>query len=310
MTTEGARRIGQLGEFLRARREALPAPARSRSRTPGLRREDIAVLATFSVDYYTRLEQGRAASMPSPAVTDALADALHLTTAERAHLYRLTGRAAPEATLSEKPASGLVFLMSNLGGVPTQVVDDLGDVLAQNAAADRLFPWIVEEGPTANVYEHWFCHEAVRDAFPADHRDAYSAAQAGELRAAVTRRDLHDDPRGRLFVTALLDTSAEFQRAWDAQHVFDGRDKQVWTATSKGSALQAHVTVDDHTNQRLIAFEEVATEETIDSGRSSDSSAATPVDAASNQVRPAGSRDWYMPGTSRHSMPAERDPGA
>ncbi|UPK73612.1 helix-turn-helix transcriptional regulator [Nocardioidaceae bacterium SCSIO 66511] len=256
MTVKGPSRVQQLGEFLRARREALPAPARSRARTPGLRREDVAALGAISVDYYTRLEQGRAASMPSPAVTDALADALELTAAGRAHLHRLTGRAAPEATQADSPVPGLVFLMDNLGDVPAQVVNDLGDVLAQNSAADRLFPWIVAEGlGRANVYERWFCHEPVRAAFPADQRDAYSAAQAGELRAAATRRDLAGDPRGRQFVSALMERSGEFQRAWDAQHVYDGRDKQIWTASNGGSALHAHVTVDDHTNQRLIAFE-------------------------------------------------------
>lgn len=263
MTIDGPSRARQLGEFLRARREALPAPARRRARTPGLRREEVAALGTISVDYYTRLEQGRAASMPSPAVTDALAGALELSAAGRAHLHRLTGRAAPEATQADSPAPGLVFLMDHLGDVPAQVVNDLGDVLTQNSAADRLFPWIVAEGlHRANVYEHWFCHEPVRAAFPAAHRDAYSAAQAGELRAAVSRRDLAGDPHGRELVSALREHSAEFRRAWDAQQVHDGRDKQIWTAGEDGSVLQAHVTVDDHTAQRLIAFEQSAVEDT------------------------------------------------
>ena len=256
MSDESARRVRHLGDFLRTRREAISAPARSRSRTPGLRREDVAALSTISVDYYTRLEQGRAASMPSPSVTDALADALRLTAAERAHLHRLAGRAAPEAPQADTPAPGLVFLMENLIDVPAQIVNDLGYVLAQNAAGDRMFPWIVAEGLNrANVYERWFCHESVREAFPADQRDAYSAAQAGELRAAVARRDLLEDPRGRRFVASLMKHSTEFRRSWDAQHVFDGRDKQIWTATANGSALHAHVTIDGHTNQRLVAFE-------------------------------------------------------
>lgn len=262
MTAEHPSQVEQLGAFLRVRREALPGPVRSRARTPGLRREDVAAFSTISVDYYTRLEQGRAASIPSPAVTDGLADALQLTEAERAHLYRLTGRAAPEVNEAEVPAPSLLFLMRNLGGVPAQVVNDLGDILAQNPSADRLFPWIVDEGLFyANVYEHWFCHESVRAAFPEEHRDAYSAAQAGELRTAVSRRDLHNDPRGQQFLTDLFARSLEFRSAWRAQDVFDGRDKQIWTATGNGAALHAHVTVDDHTNQRLIAFEKSADDE-------------------------------------------------
>lgn len=259
MTAEGQRRIRQLGDYLRARREALPAPPRTRARTPGLRRDEVAALSAISVDYYTRLEQGRAASMPSPAVTDSLADTLQLIVAERSHLHRLAGRPAPEPSESDTPSPGLLFLTHNLGEVPAQVINDLGCVLAQNAAADALFPWVAAEGLRhAKVYEHWFCHEDVRAAFPEPHRDAYSAAQAGELRAAVTRRDLNDDPRGQHFVAGLKKTSAEFRRAWDAQHVFDGRDKQIWIATGQGTALQAHVTVDDQTNQRLIAFEQDA----------------------------------------------------
>lgn len=256
MTTEASRRAEELGLFLRARREALPGTTRRRSRTPGLRREDIAERSSISVDYYTRLEQARAASMPSPTVTDALAEALALSPAERAHLHRLTGRAAPEPTDAETPASSLLFILTSLGDTPAQITSDLGTVLAQNDAADVLFPWIVEQGVhRANVYERWFCHEDVRAEFPAERRSAYSEAQAGELRAAVTRRTLAGDDRGRELVTELSAHSAEFRRAWAAHRIHDGRDKRLWISRTPGSALNAHVTVDDHTSQRLIAFE-------------------------------------------------------
>ena len=255
-------RMQHLGPFLRARREATPSPDRTRSRTPGLRRDDVAALSAISVDYYTRLEQGRAASMPSLAVTDALADALQLSAAERAHLHRLTGRAAPEADESDDPAPGLEFLVRSLGDIPAQIVNDLGYILAQNSAADRVFPWAVMDRPKcANVYEYWFCNQSVRAAFPEERREAYSAEQAGELRAAVARRDQRKDPRGQQFVAALMAASEEFLHAWNAQHVFDGRDKQIWTAAADKSALQAHVTVDNHSNQRLVAFEFITTGE-------------------------------------------------
>lgn len=251
-----AERRAELGRFLRARREALPGTGRPRSRTPGLRREDVAELAAISVDYYTRLEQGRADSMPSPAIADALVGALRLTPAERAHLHHLTGRTAPVASRPEEPAPGLLFLLRHLGGLAAQVLNDLGDVLAQNPAADQFFPWIIEARPgPANVYERWFCHAHVRSGFPEALRESYSVAQAGELRAAVARRDLHGDDRGRRLVDELFRVSAEFRWAWMEMEVLDGRDKTLWVRTVPGSTLRAHVTVDEHSDQRLIVFE-------------------------------------------------------
>ncbi|NUS92630.1 MAG: helix-turn-helix transcriptional regulator [Nocardia sp.] len=84
----------EMGLFLRSRRDTVtPAqvglPTGARRRTPGLRRSELATLAGVSVEYITRLEQGRDRN-PSPQVLAALADALALTTAERVHLYRLT----------------------------------------------------------------------------------------------------------------------------------------------------------------------------------------------------------------------------
>lgn len=83
-----------MGLFLRSRRDAVtPAqvglPTGARRRTTGLRRSELATLAGVSVEYVTRLEQGRDRN-PSPQVLAALADALALTSNERVHLYRLT----------------------------------------------------------------------------------------------------------------------------------------------------------------------------------------------------------------------------
>ena len=83
-----------LGEFLRARREALKPqdvglPEHGRRRVPGLRREEVAMLAGVSSDYYMRLEQGRETS-PSPQVIAAVAAALQLDDEALEHLRRLT----------------------------------------------------------------------------------------------------------------------------------------------------------------------------------------------------------------------------
>jgi transcriptional regulator with XRE-family HTH domain len=92
---------GQLGDFLRRRREALRPEeagiaAGSRRRTPGLRREEVAERAHMSIVYYERLERGRG-PMPSAAMLAGIARALRLTEDQRSHLYRLAGQAAPAA---------------------------------------------------------------------------------------------------------------------------------------------------------------------------------------------------------------------
>jgi transcriptional regulator with XRE-family HTH domain len=105
MQKGAARPNAELGEFLRSRRARLePGEAgvisARRRRVQGLRREELAALAGMSVDYYTRLEQGRHASA-SPGVLDAIARALRLPAADRAYLHRLAQPAEPK---TETPA--------------------------------------------------------------------------------------------------------------------------------------------------------------------------------------------------------------
>src|SRR5271154_1124719 len=78
----------------RVKPTAVGVPVGGRRRAAGLRREELAGLAGISVDYLTRLEQGRATS-PSAQVVEALARALRLSDTERELLFRLAGQAAP-----------------------------------------------------------------------------------------------------------------------------------------------------------------------------------------------------------------------
>lgn len=96
-----------LGDFIRARRdriqpESLGVPDHGRRRSPGLRRSDLATRAGISVEYLTRLEQGRDRN-PSVAVVNALADALGLDPAERTHLRYLTKITGGECTAHPRP---------------------------------------------------------------------------------------------------------------------------------------------------------------------------------------------------------------
>src|SRR5881396_3860853 len=114
----------EIGEFLTSRRAritpeqaGLPTYGAGPRRVPGLRREEVALLAGVSVDYYTRLERGNASGV-SESVLEALARALQLDEAERAHLFdlaassgvgrpqtlrRIVGKAAFEADVSRRP---------------------------------------------------------------------------------------------------------------------------------------------------------------------------------------------------------------
>src|SRR5262245_54892024 len=109
-----------LGAFLRAHRERLsPAEAQilggsRRRRTPGLRREEVAHLCGLSPTWYTWLEQGRDVSV-SPNALVRIAEALRLTTAERAYLFELTRKRDPDAATQGELGSALpAFLVSAL----------------------------------------------------------------------------------------------------------------------------------------------------------------------------------------------------
>jgi transcriptional regulator with XRE-family HTH domain len=138
----------ELSDFLRTRRarvspaDAGIATAGERRRVPGLRREELALLAGVSVDYYVRLEQGRGGVHPSDSVLGALARALRLDEAEHAHLRRLArapllerpaGRARPQRVRPE-----VQRLLDRMADVPAFVLGRRMNVLAWNELAARL----------------------------------------------------------------------------------------------------------------------------------------------------------------------------
>jgi len=130
----------ELAAFLRSRRERLRPedvglPASGRRRTAGLRREEVAQLAGIGVTWYTWLEQGRDVR-PSTNVAAALADALNLSQAERAHLHALLHR--DEAAEPVVTAAPLQMLCNEIRS-PAYVRDSAGDLLGWNAAAARFF---------------------------------------------------------------------------------------------------------------------------------------------------------------------------
>jgi hypothetical protein len=137
----------ELGLFLRTRREALsPAevglPAGARRRAAGLRRAEVAMLAGVSVEYVTRLEQGRDRH-PSSQVVAALADALRLTATERVHLLHLTKMDAGVSCLGDAPVGrtarpAVRALLDRLEPTPAALLNRLSEVVAHTAGFERL----------------------------------------------------------------------------------------------------------------------------------------------------------------------------
>jgi transcriptional regulator with XRE-family HTH domain len=169
----------ELGTFLRTRREAItPAevglPAGPRRRTPGLRRAELATLAGVSVEYLTRLEQGRDRN-PSAQVLGALADALDLSLRDRVLLRRLTKEAdggdpllcaaAPPLSRTVRPT--LRAVLDRLEPAPAMVLNWIGDVIAHTAGYARLVgPIGLLEDENPNLLRYLFTDARARTAYP------------------------------------------------------------------------------------------------------------------------------------------------
>ncbi len=216
----------ELADFLRRSRERLRpqevglAPG-SRRRTPGLRREEVAQLSGMSPDYYMRLEQARS-PQPSPQMLSSMARALRLSQDERDHLYLLAGHHPPVGALSSRHIEpGLLYLLDRLTDTPAQILNDLGDLLAQNAVAEALFGCVCTvRDEERNIVWRWFTDSRVREAYPPDEREDCGRAHVADLRAAVTRRTAasHEAAATEL-VERLHAASPEFTELWERHEV-------------------------------------------------------------------------------------------
>lgn len=153
----------EINEFLTSRRarvrpedSGLPAMD-TRRRVPGLKREEVALLAGVSVDYYARLERGQLGGV-SGSVLDAIADALRLDEAERQHLRDLAQAAAtPERTLRTRPAKppslrpSIRALLDGMTGVPAYVRNGRADILHANDLCLALYDGILQRDVPFNV---------------------------------------------------------------------------------------------------------------------------------------------------------------
>ena len=217
-----AARRRQSGEFLRSRRERLTPsdvglPNGFRRRTPGLRREEVALLAGVGTTWYTWLEQGRDVR-PSAEVLAALADALRLDAAERRHLYILNDRPPPEpgSTGPEIVEQPLLRMLESFTGQPAYVLGRRWDVLAWNRAAELLFgDYGRLEGDARNIMHIVFANKAHRRLL-VDWREVAETALA-MFRADSAR--YAGDPDFERLIASLTRISPEFRELWPRQDV-------------------------------------------------------------------------------------------
>jgi len=217
----------ELADFLRRARSerdplraGLPADGRVR-RVPGLRREEVALLAGVSTDYYTRLEQGRPIA-PSNGVLDAVARALDLDEVSRAYLEHLvrvrrsrsgTGRSATV----QRVRPGLYQFLDSLGTQPAMVLGRRTDVLATNRMGRALLAEFDSMPARERNYARWMLlSERARELFVDWEVQARSAVEA--LRFDAGNRP--DDRGVRELVVDLSERSAEFRQWWSQHRVY------------------------------------------------------------------------------------------
>ncbi|TGB03371.1 helix-turn-helix transcriptional regulator [Streptomyces sp. MZ04] len=216
---------GPLGAFLQARRSRLRPEDigldtyGERRRVPGLRREELAMLAGVSASYYARLEQGHSHNA-SPEVLDALAHALRLDEAERLHLRDLAGVAVRRRPARRPPPERVDVqtrtLLDSMPDVPAVVTGRRADVLAWNPLGHALFAGHLDpsapERPAGrpNMARLLFLDAHTRDLYIT--WEAKARAVVANLRHAVGRHP--DDALLASLIGELSMNSAEFATMW------------------------------------------------------------------------------------------------
>lgn len=215
----------QLADFLQARRSQLrPEDVGLRTygerrRVPGLRREELAMLAGISAPYYARLEQGQSRNA-SREVLDALAGALRLDESERAHLHALArapqrGRAATRPR-PERVTPATSALLAAIEGTPALVLGRRSDVLAWNGQGHALFAGHLDpDGPDTpgerpNMARLVFLDAHTRDLYT--DWPAKARAVVGNLRLTAGRYP--DDHLLAGLIGELAMRSPEFASMW------------------------------------------------------------------------------------------------
>lgn len=217
-----ARRLGELREFLMSRRARIsPAEAGlpdggARRRTPGLRREEVAVLAGVGASWYQWLEQGRDISV-SPQVLDSVGRVLKLSSAERRHLYVLAGLnpPAPEVEQGDRDmCEGMRRLIDTWMPYPAHIMDRYYNCVMYNDAAGMVFGMRPEI--TQNCLVDFFTDPIYRARSLSWRQNAENVV--AQFRASCSESP--DDEGFQAVLAELRDTAGEeFTELWERRDV-------------------------------------------------------------------------------------------
>ncbi|MGW6727453.1 helix-turn-helix transcriptional regulator [Nocardia sp. NPDC055029] len=257
VSAASTRRREELRDFLRSRRERVRPgdvglPAAGRRRTPGLRREEVAMLARVGVSWYTWLEQGRDITV-SAEVLDAVAGVLRLSEAERVHLYLLAGLNPPPAggTTGAEVTPEIRQLIDGWERGPAVVRDRYWNILAFNVIAGRVFD--CADGEPHNCLVTFFTSPRYRG-LP----ELWDAAAPGVVAAYRADAALapHDDEFHRV-ASELADAEPEFARLWERHEV--GAPLQAVNALRHPEVGELYfdattLTIADHPNWSLVLY--------------------------------------------------------
>ncbi|WP_318199666.1 helix-turn-helix transcriptional regulator [Streptomyces sp. SCL15-4] len=218
----------EVREFLTSRRakitpELAGLPSGSRRRVPGLRRSEVAALADVSVEYYAKLERGNLAGV-SPAVLEAVARALQLDDAERAHLLNLAHAADGSDALTRprrrtaqwKAHRSLQWVLDAVTAGPAFVRNGRMDLLAANELARAFYADVyASAGNQANLARFQFLDPASRRFYP-------DWEQAADIAVSILRTEAGRNPRDKGLhdlVGELSTRSDDFRTRWGAHDV-------------------------------------------------------------------------------------------
>lgn len=249
-----------LGEFLRNRRHALQPedvglPRRTRRRTEGLRREEVAELSDMSADYYARLERG-SGLQPSEQIVASLARGLRLSLPERDHVFVLAGHQAPRHVLrSDHVSPGLMRVLDRLADTPAQVMGNLGETLVQTDPARALLGEQTQyTGRARSAVYRWFTDPASREIYPREDHAHHGRIYTAQLRRTAT---VHGPTSPAAELAAQLRTvSVEFSAFWDDHEVGLAHTESKRFSHPLVGALDLHCQslLDPDQEQSLLVF--------------------------------------------------------
>jgi transcriptional regulator with XRE-family HTH domain len=260
----------EAGDFLRSRRERLSPvnvglPEGFRRRTPGLRREEVALLAGVGTTWYTWLEQGRDVR-PSVEVLSALADALRLDAAERRHLFVLNDRPEPQLHPADPDHvdEPLQRMLASMTHQPAYVVGRRWDILAWNRASVMLFgDYHRLQGDERNIMHLVFTNR--------DHRRLLvDWEEVARMSLAMFRSDnarYAGDPDFERLVAELKRASPEFAEWWGRHEVLrppSGQKRINHPNQGLMSFEHTSFTVTDRPDMKLVVYTPVDRDGTVE----------------------------------------------